>query len=259
VAEYGSPSVQMVTSKPPEHPLLARPAKDLPVEKSLNFTDLHQQSERRDKKVTADPQSVSVIGSPPDEDLHINNGEFRLEHRNPLPLGSVNVSVIAPCDRTSQHLPRIAEEKDSPTGSKEEAISLVKEAPSSTETLAVKGQESNNMSLGSVKNSESIFKNGRVEGKCDLQTQKDKTSGCKASEVPEEKAIPSTKSDTKTRRKESSDSSHSKVEGKSSKSVIPEKDVKPKPVDQTSSPRSDTGKSSAQEKRELYRMGSSKD
>jgi hypothetical protein len=92
-----------------------------------------------------------------------------------------------------------------------------------------------------------------------LQTQKDKTSDCKASKVPEEKSVPTTKSDTKTRRKESSDSSYNKIEGKNSKSAIPEKDVKPKVVDQVSSSRSDMGKSSAQEKRELYRVSSSKD
>jgi hypothetical protein len=259
VAEHGSPSVQMVTSKPPEHPLLARPAKDVPVEKLLNFTDTHQRSERRDKKVTAEPHSVPMIGSSPDEDHHINNGEFKLEHRNPLPLGSANVSVIVPCDRTSQHLPRIAEEKDSPTGSKEEVIPFIKEAPSSTDTLVVKGQETNNISFSSVKNSESGLKTCRIESKCDLQSQKDKISDCKACKVPEERSTPSTKSDTKTRRKESSDCSYNKTEGKNSKSAFPEKDAKPKVVDQASSSRSDVGKNSAQEKRELYRVSSGKD
>lgn len=259
VAEHGSASAQMVTSKPPEHPLLSRPAKDLPVEKSLNFIDTHQRSERRDKKVNADPHSVPMIENSPDEDHHINSSEFKLEHRNPLPLGSVNVSVIVASDRTSQHLPRIAEEKDSPTGSKEEAISLIKEAPSSTETSVVKSQETTNISFGSVKNTESSFKMSKVEVKYDLQTQKDKTSDYKASKVPEEKSVPSTKSETKSRRKEGSDSSYSKVEGKNSKPAIPEKDVKSKVADQASSSRSDVGKSSAQEKRELYRVSSSKD
>jgi hypothetical protein len=263
VAEYGSPNAQTVTSKPPEHPLLARPARDLPADKSLNYMDLHQRSELRDKKITTEPYSVSMTGSSPDEDQHINNSEFiKVEHRNTLPLGSVNVSVIVPCDRTSQHLPRIAEEKDSPTGSKDEATlmkSLVKEASASPGTSVAKDQESNVFSFGSVKNAESSLKNSRLESKCDLQTQKGKTTDFKANKIAEEKSIPSTKSDTKPRRKENNDSSCNKTEGKGSKAAIPEKDVKPKVADQASSSRSDMVKSSAQEKRELYRVGSSKD
>lgn len=253
----------MVTTKPPEHPLLARPTRDLPVEKSLTCMDLHQRSECRDKKAVVEPHSVSVFQSSPDGDQHTNNSEFlKLEHRNPLPVASVNVSVIVPCDRTSQHLPRIAEEKDSPTGSKEEAIPmipLVKEAPLSTETSVIKDQESNNINFNSVKNTEGSLRKGRIESKCDLQTQKGKTSDCKPSKATEEKSMPNTKSDTKMHRKDSSDSSHNKTEGKNSKSTIPEKNVKPKAVDQVCNAYSDTGKSSAQEKRELHRVGSNKD
>jgi hypothetical protein len=225
--------------------------------------DIHQRSECRDKKAVAEPHSVSVFQSSPDGDQHTNNSEFvKLEHRNPLPLASVNVSVIVPCDRTSQHLPRIAEEKDSPTGSKEEAIPmipLVKEAPLNTETLVVKDQESNNINFSSVKSTEGNLRKSRTESKCDLQTQKGKTSDCKPSKAMEEKSMPSTKSDAKMHRKESSDFSHNKTEGKNSKSSIPEKNIKPKAVDQVSSAHSDTGKSSAQEKRELHQVSSNKD
>lgn len=233
------------------------------MEKSLNYTDLHQRSDRKDKKVTAESNSVTMIGSSLDEDQHISSSEFiKLEHRNSLPSGSVNVGVIVPCDRTSQHLPRIAEEKDSPTGSKEEAIPmkpLLKEAASSTDTFVTKDQESNNMNFGLVKNIESSLRKSRTESKCDLNTQKGKTSDFKTSKVSEEKFIPSTKSDTRTHQKGCSDSSHNKTESKNSKSAIPEKDIKTKVVDESSSCHSETGKSSAQEKRELYRMGSSKE
>lgn len=263
VTEYVSSNAQVVTSKPPEHPLLARPARDMPMEKSLNYTDLHQRSDRKDKKITAESNSVTMIGSSLDEDQHVSNSEFiKLEHRNSLPPGSVNVGVIVPCDRTSQHLPRIAEEKDSPTGSKEEPIPmkpLVKEAPSSTDTFVVKDQESNNINFDLVKNVESSLKKSRTENKCDLNTQKGKTSDFKTVKISEEKFISSTKSDTRTHRKECSDSSYNKTEGKNSKSAVPEKDVKPKVVDESSSSHSETGKSSAQEKRELYRVGSSKE
>jgi hypothetical protein len=167
-----------------------------------------------------------------------------------------------PCDRTSQHLPRIAEEKDSPTGSKEEAIPmipLVKEAPLNSDTLVVKDQESNNINFSSVKKMEGSLRKSRIESKCDLLTQKGKTSDCKTSKATEEKSMPSTKSDAKMHRKESSDFSRNKTEGKNSKSAIPEKNVKPKAVDQVSNAHSDTGKSSAQEKRELHQLGSKKD
>ncbi|XP_023711287.1 microtubule-associated serine/threonine-protein kinase 3 isoform X7 [Cryptotermes secundus] len=263
VTEYVSSNAQVITSKPPEHPLLARPARDMPMEKSLNYTDLHQRSDHKDKKITAESNFVTMIGSSLDEDQHISNSEFmKLEHRTSLPTGSVNVGVIVPCDRTSQHLPRIAEEKDSPTGSKEEAIAmnpLVTEAPSSTEKSVVKDQESNNINFGLVKNIESSLRKSRTENKCDLNTQKGKTSDFKAIKVSEEKFISSTKSDTRTHRKDCSDSSCNKTEGKNSKSAIPEKEVKPKVVDESSSSHSETGKSSAQEKRELYRVGSSKE
>lgn len=262
VVEYGSPSSQVVTSKPPEHPLLARPTRDVPVEKSLTFVDIHQRSECRDKKAIAEPHSVSMFQSSPDGDQHTNNSEFiKLEHRNPVPLASVNVSVVVPCDRTSQHLPRIAEEKDSPTGSKEEAIPtipLVQAASLNTDTVVVKGQESNNINFSSVKNTEGSLRKSRIESKCDVQTQKGKTSDCKPSKAAEGKSMPSTKSDTKVHRKESSDFLHNKTEGKNSQSTISEKNVKPRAVDQVSSAHSDTGKNSAQEKREIHQVGSNK-
>jgi len=262
VVEYGSPSTQVVTSKPPEHPLLARPTRDVPVEKSLTFVDIHQRSECRDKKAIAEPHSVSMFQSSPDGDQHTNNSEFiKLEHRNPVPLASVNVSVVVPCDRTSQHLPRIAEEKDSPTGSKEEAIPmipLVQEAPLNSDTVVVKGQESNNINFTSVKNTESSLRKSRIESKCDVQTQKGKTSDCKPSKAAEGKSMSSTKSDTKVHRKESSDFLHNKTEGKNSHSTNSEKNVKSRAVDQVSSAHSDTGKNSAQEKREIHQVGSNK-
>lgn len=219
----------MVTSKPPEHPLLARPGRDMPVE-------------RRDKKITTDAHSV---GSP-DEEEHLTS-------RNTLPLGSVNVSVIVPCDRTSQHLPRIAEEKDSPTGSKED--SLAKEIPSSIDAPLLSEQEV----LSAVKTVDSSLKKCKVESKASSQTQRGKSSDAKGTKILEEKAASSSKSDTKARRKESGESSSSKAEVKTSKPAIPEKDAKPKAVDQVTNSRGEGGKSTAQEKRELYRVGSSKD
>lgn len=263
VTEYVSSNAQVVTSKPPEHPLLARPARDVPMEKPLSYSDLHQRSDRKDKKIIAESNSVTVIGNLLDEDQHVGNSEFiKLEHRNSLPLGSVNVSVIVPCDRTAQHLPRIAEEKDSPTGSKEEAIpmkTLVKEASSNTSTCVLEDQESSSINIGLIKSIEISLRKSRSESKCDLNTQKGKPSDFKTSKVSEEKVIPSIKSDTRTHRKECTDSSYNKAEGKSSKSAVPEKDVKPKAVDESSSSHSEPGKSSAQEKRELYRVGSSKE
>lgn len=263
VVEYGSPSTQVVTSKPPEHPLLVRPTRDVPVEKSLTFVDIHQRSECRDKKAIAEPHSISMFQSSPDGDQHTNNSEFiKLEHRNPVPLASVNVSVVVPCDRTSQHLPRIAEEKDSPTGSKEEAIPtipLVQEAPLNTNTVVVKDQDSNNINFSSVKNTDGSLRKSRIESKCDVQTQKGKTGDCKPSKATEVKSMPSTKSDTKVHRKESSDFLHNKTEGKNSQSSISEKNVKARAVDQVSSAHSDTGKNSAQEKREIHQVGSNKD
>ncbi|XP_069693816.1 microtubule-associated serine/threonine-protein kinase 3 isoform X2 [Periplaneta americana] len=228
-ADYGSASTQMVTSKPPEHPLLARPGRDMP-------------GERRDKKITTDAHSVSS----PDEEEHLTS-------RNTLPLSSVNVSVIVPCDRTSQHLPRIAEEKDSPTGSKEE--SLAKEIPSSIDVPVVNEQEFSS----SVKTVDSSLKKCKVDSKASSQTQKGKSSDAKAGKIVEEKAASSSKSEMKVRRKESSESSSSKAEVKTSKPAIPEKDGKSKAADQATSSRGEGGKSTAQEKRELYRVGSNKD
>jgi hypothetical protein len=246
----------VVTSKPPEHPLLARPARDLPIEKSLNYGDLHQRSDRKDKKIISEPNSATMIGNLLEEDQHIGNTEFmKLEHRNSLPLGSVNVSVIVPCDRTAQHLPRIAEEKDSPTGSKEEAVpmkTLAPEAPSNTNACVLEGQESSSLNVGLIKSIEISLRRSKTEGKCDLNTQKGKPSDFKTSKVSEDKVVPSIKPDTRTHRKESTDSSCNKV-------AVLEKDVKPRAVDESSSSHSETGKSCAQEKRDLYRVGSSKE
>ena len=158
--EYGSPGAQVITTKPPEYPLLARP------------------TERRDKKLS-DAHS--------DEDELVNNSEFlKLEHR-----GSVNVSVIVPCDRTSQHLPRIAEEKDSPTGSKEETV-IVKPAEDQDSTV--------------MKNTES----GLKKNKSEPQMQKGRSVDMKVNKVTsEERPLAG-----KTRRRETSDSSSTKTEAK---------------------------------------------
>jgi hypothetical protein len=263
VTEYVSLNAQVVTSKPPEHPLLARPARDMAMEKPLNYADIHQCPDQKDKKKTGESDSVTMTTNLLDEGQQIDNSEFmKLEHRNSLPLGSVNVGVIVPCDRTSQHLPRIAEEKDSPTGSKEEAMPikpLIKEAPSSNDMCIVRDQGSCSLNFGLVKNIEMGLKKNRTESKCDLNTQKGKTSDFKSSKVSEEKVIASNKSDTRTHRKECTDSSYNIAEGKNSKSANPEKDVKTKAADESSSSHSETGKSSAQDKRELYQVGSSKE
>ncbi|PSN47850.1 hypothetical protein C0J52_01244 [Blattella germanica] len=220
--EYGTTSTQMVTAKPPEHPLLARPSRELPPEKAIGY------SERRDKKM-----SDSRCGISPDEDEHVNNSEFlKLEHR-----GSVNVSVIVPCDRTSQHLPRIAEEKDSPTGAKEETV-LAKP----NEITVTKNQEIT---------SKNIEANAK-KSKSDVQMQKVKSSESKLNKIAsEEKCLIGSKVDAKIRRKESGDSSGIKSDGKSNKPTAQEKDGKCKTSEQA--------KNSAQEKRELYRAGSSKE
>ncbi|KAJ9597454.1 hypothetical protein L9F63_011675, partial [Diploptera punctata] len=220
-AEYGSSSTQIITTKPPEHPLLARPARDIPGEKSMSYP------ERREKKL-ADTHSRNS----PEEDELVNNSDFiKLDHRS-----SVNVSVIVPCDRTSQHLPRIAEEKDSPTGSKEEAM-----------LAGTKEQEGN-----LTKDTESGLKKAKND-KSDSQIQKLKGNEVKA--IQEERCTGSNKVETKTRRKDGNDSSVSKVEAKSSKPSVSEKDGKPKYLEQSGG----TGKTCAQEKRELYRVSSSKE
>lgn len=137
-SEYVSTVDQVVTSKPPEHPLLVRSGRDMPVEKLLTYNE--QRSERRERKSGAESSHVvhSTSLTSQDHVLHcsqIGNNDFvKLEHRNTL--GSVNVGTIVPSDRGTQHLPRIAEEKDSPTSSKEETLKPVQNIDSQHNPMA---------------------------------------------------------------------------------------------------------------------------
>lgn len=99
----------MLISKPPEHPLLSRRDQD----KNQIFPESFQRRER--KHINPINTNENVSFSPADEAC----AEY-------LKISANSVSVVS-SDRTSQHLPRIAEEKDSPTGSSHDVISPLKE------------------------------------------------------------------------------------------------------------------------------------
>ncbi|XP_068082324.1 microtubule-associated serine/threonine-protein kinase 3 isoform X2 [Anabrus simplex] len=217
--EYGTPVDQVVTSKPPEHPLLVRPGRELPVEKLVAYTE--QRSERRERKSGADSNHLSHQGAVASQDhiLHctpLGSSDFvKLEHRNTL--GSAAANPIVPGDRTTQHLPRIAEEKDSPTSTKEEVLKAVQNVPTSSQTM-LKDQEPKQKSNINKSSDNSCKKCKSDVGKQEVQKakQQDVKSDISKSKTYDNKAVKGSiedkvlvqsKSDMRNRKKDSAESS----------------------------------------------------
>nr|CAD7256424.1 unnamed protein product [Timema shepardi] len=128
-SNYTNLTDKPITSKPPEHPSAIRPEKEGTLDKLSRFIEPYQRPEIRDKRVTVDIlPSTSAKKISVDESPHPKSG-----------------SIVPTCDRNSQHLPRIAEEKDSPTGSKDDTTSkdLLKEVQNSTLDCILLGSRSN--------------------------------------------------------------------------------------------------------------------
>lgn len=240
-------SDSILTAKPPEHPLLLRNGRgEFSVDKLLPFLE-QQRSERRDRKSNLESQ-IPIQDHSASSIADFN----KLDHRSPLAIGGVGVNAIVPGDRSSQHLPRIAEEKDSPTSSKEEVAAIMKSPFKISDDpfdLTEKAQKSNTQEFQS-----------KVDSKFELPKPvdgKEEACGCKTNS---EETLKTFKLE-KSRKKEPNDLL-STVKGTKQSSF--DKDALTRAADndnctKESRTRTDSAKWSAQEKRELFRGASSKD
>ncbi|KAG8238601.1 hypothetical protein J437_LFUL018447 [Ladona fulva] len=165
------------------------------------------------------------------------------ELRATLPIASVNVGMMV--TNTSQPLPRIAEEKDSPPGSKEDASPVRDNPPRELGSY----EDENKLKASGTKRSDLLKKKPKNENRACSERSKsdDKLSG-------EEKSSTAPKNEPKTRRRNRSESPkgmklNNDAKGRQRNSES-EKDT---------NERKDSAKWSAQEKRDLYRTVSNKD
>nr|CAD7196037.1 unnamed protein product [Timema douglasi] len=256
-SNYTNLTDKPITSKPPEHPSAIRPEKEGTLDKQSRFIEPYQRPEIRDKRVTVDIlPSTSAKKISVDESPHPKSNDFiKIDHRNPISVASGG-SIVPTCDRNSQHLPRIAEEKDSPTGSKDDTTSkdLLKEVQNSTLDCLLVGSRSNEVNTkvntNTLKRNETVIKKTKTNIK---NEGKGKTAA--------EDQTNTSKMENKSRKKDMREYTHTSKESPMKGSEREQK----KNVNDLSKNNSENatnplqGKWSANEKRENFKASTSKE
>ncbi|CAG2055435.1 unnamed protein product, partial [Timema podura] len=255
-SNYTNLTDKPITSKPPEHPSAIRPEKEGTLDKLSRFIEPYQRPEIRDKRVTVDilpctsAKKISV-----DESPHPKSNDFiKIDHRNPISVAS-NGSIVPTCDRTSQHLPRIAEEKDSPTGSKDDTTSkdLLKEVQNSSLDCLLLESKSNEVNTkvnaGTLKRNETIIKKSKTN-------IKNEGKGKTAAEDQTNTSRVENKSRKKDIREYTYTSKESPMKGSEKEPKKNANDLSKNNSESASNPLQ--GKWSAYEKRENFKRGQTK-
>ncbi|XP_063220188.1 microtubule-associated serine/threonine-protein kinase 3 isoform X2 [Bacillus rossius redtenbacheri] len=156
-----------------QYPLMVRTVKEGVVEKLGCMTDLHLRPERRERKLCVEPPSSGEEFIP--YFCQESDGDFL---RNSNVVTSTNLTTASTCDRNS-HLPRIAEEKDSPTGSRDDSLFLCQDMgkDASVAESKIAGAEKETVlnkvkSLETTKKDAGARKNAGIEGIETLRIQK---------------------------------------------------------------------------------------
>ncbi|XP_046406823.1 microtubule-associated serine/threonine-protein kinase 3 isoform X10 [Ischnura elegans] len=257
-------SDRAMTTKPPEHPISFRTnTKEWTPDKSRcsgsglkdSTDDSREEAHLSDHFSRACHVKGSEGGngssSNQERPLHSPQLEFvKGEFRPNLPLASVNVGLMVSSDRSSQPLPRIAEEKDSPTGLKEDSSPVRDSHPRELGYC----EEESKLKGVHPKRSDSTKKKSKGEGKSSSEKSKGDERG-----VSEDKSSAATKSDSKARRRNRSESPKGVKVTNDAKGNRQRGSDSEKELGESKDPKKDNAKWTAQERRDLYRTVSNKD